>query len=247
MLNVQKHTLWDRAAGKLLSLSLSVCIITRNEEANLPRTLTSVSWADDVVVVDSGSNDRTCELATEFGAKVFLESWKGFSAQKNFAIQKATGDWILSLDADEEVSPELGSSIRQAIHRPDALDGYWMPRRNLFLGCWIKHGGFYPDAKLRLWRRGAGHFDDRAGHETAKVAGATATLKGDLIHHAYPTLVTYIEHMNRYSSLGAGQGSYAKPSSIPLYEFLMNVWLRPQMTFAYNYLIRGGFLDGREG
>ena len=115
-----------------------------------------MSWADEVVVVDSGSNDRTCELATEFGAKVFLESWKGFSAQKNFAIQKATGDWILSLDADEEVSPELASSIREAIHRPDALDGYWMPRRNLFLGRWIKHGGFYPDAKLRLWKRGAG-------------------------------------------------------------------------------------------
>lgn len=234
-------------AGKLLTLSISVCIITRNEEANLLRTLASVSWVDEVIIVDSGSTDRTCEIARGRGARVFVEEWKGFAAQKNSAIEKASSDWVLSLDADEEVSAELSESIRTATQASSAKEGYFLPRRNLFLGRWIKRGGFYPDAKLRLWKRGFGSFQERAVHETAKVSGSTATLQGDLIHYSYPTLEQFVEHMNRYSSLGAHQVLAQKPVSIPLHEFLMNVWARPVLTFAYNYLIRGGFLDGREG
>jgi glycosyltransferase involved in cell wall biosynthesis len=225
-----------------LPVTLSVAIITKNEEANIRRTLESVCWADEVVVVDSGSTDRTCAIAREIGAKVFIEDWKGFAAQKNSAIEKCTGDWILSLDADEEVSPDLGKEIRRALNEnPQAA--YWVNRRNCFLGRWIKHGGFYPDPKLRLFRRGKGRFEDRAVHETVKVESEIGNLHGDLIHHAYPTLSGYIEHMNSYSSLGAemavakGQGGFS----------ILNIVVRPLTTFIYNYFFRLGFLDGREG
>jgi glycosyltransferase involved in cell wall biosynthesis len=228
-------------------MSISVCIITFNEEANLPRTLASVRWADEIIVVDSGSTDRTCEIAREFGAKVFVEKWRGFAAQKNSALEKATCGWILSLDADEEVSAELAQKILNVIATSNPADGYLLPRRNLFLGRWMKHGGFYPDPKLRLWKRGLGHFEVRPVHENAIVKGVTATLDADLIHHAYPTLDGYIEHMNRYSSLGAELAVRKGQISGSLLAFLTNVLVRPQLTFLYNYILRLGFLDGREG
>ncbi len=128
---------------------------------------------------------------------------KGFAAQKNSALAKATGDWILSLDADEEVEPALADEIRKVLAANPSVAGFWIPRKNFFLGRWIKHGGFYPDPKLRLFRRGAGQFEDRLVHEDLRIDGTTASLKNNLLHYAYPTLESYIEHMNRYSSLGA--------------------------------------------
>jgi glycosyltransferase involved in cell wall biosynthesis len=274
-------------------MTLSVVIITFNEEANLGRTLESVQplVADgkgEIIVVDSGSTDRTVEIAKSYGAKVFAEEWKGYAAQKNSAIDKASGDWILSLDADEELERGTAGSIHLLTSRPDgftegelknmvraeggdsldavetvialeesldtkkaediplALSGYWFPRKNFFLGRWIKHGGFWPDPKLRLFRRGYGRIGTRAVHETMKVDGYTARLKsGALIHHSYPTLSDYIDHMNRYSSLGAEmviakRGGKVRFSAI-------NIVLRPLATFVYNYFFRLGFLDGREG
>jgi len=229
-------------------MSLSVCIITLNEEANLGRTLASaIGIADEVVIVDNGSIDRTLEIARSFGAKVkvYTEPWKGFAAQKNSAIGKATCEYVLSLDADEEVSPELAESIRRELAGAPAV-GYWLRRRNLFLGRWVRRGGFYPDPKLRLFRCDAGRFSERAVHETVELSAgreAMRTLQGDLIHHAYPTLTGYIDHMNRYSSLGAelaankGQGRH----------LVWNVVVRPAATFLYNYVFRLGFLDGQEG
>ena len=155
-------------------LSLSVVIITLNEEANLARTLASVAWADEIVVLDSGSTDRTREVAESFRAKFFVEPWKGFAAQKNSALEKATGDWILSLDADEEVEPALAEEIRAVLGANPSVAGFRIPRKNFFLGRWIKHGGFYPDPKLRLFRRGAGQFEDRLVHEDMRLDGATA-------------------------------------------------------------------------
>ena len=261
-------------------MTLSVVIITHNEEANLGRTLESVKplVADgkgEIIVVDSGSTDRTVEIAKSFGAKVFVEEWKGYAAQKNSAIEKAEGDWILSLDADEEVSCELTEEIIAALadqHRREHTQGvadattdlvkailqvqresgipltrftfgYWMPRKNFFLGRWIKRGGFWPDAKMRLFRRGAGQFEERAVHEDVRLDGPEGGLRGVLIHHSYPTLSDYIEHMNRYSSLGAemivarGKVRFS----------VINIVLRPLATFVYNYFFRLGFLDGREG
>jgi len=275
-------------------VQLSVVIITHNEEANIGRTLTSVQplvsdGKGEIIVVDSGSTDRTVEIAKSFGAKVFIEEWKGYATQKNSAIDKADGDWILSLDADESLESGTASAIHLLMSKPDglterepanlaraqggdsldtvelvmayeealegiplksaediplALSGYWLPRKNFFLGRWIKHGGFWPDPKLRLFRRGYGRFENRAVHETLKVDGYTARLKsGALLHHSYSTLSDYLDHMNRYSSLGAEM--VVAKGRVRFSVF--NIVVRPAATFLYNYFFRLGFLDGREG
>ncbi len=246
---------------------LSVVIITHNEEANIGRTLASVQplVADgkgEIIVVDSGSTDRTVEIARSYGAKVFIEEWKGYAAQKNSAIDKAEGEWILSLDADEEVDEELQGALRHYILGEtaqsirDGIDVYrksflattvtalQIRRKNYFLRRWIKHGGFWPDPKLRLFRRGYGRFEERAVHETLKADGYTARLKsGAILHHSYPTLADYIDHMNRYSSLGAEMAVASGRRGFSLF----NIVPRPLATFIYNYFLRLGFLDGREG
>ena len=242
---------------------LSVVIITHNEEANIGRTLASVQplVADgkgEIVVVDSGSTDRTIEIAKSFGAKVFVEEWKGYAAQKNSAIDKATGEWILSLDADEEISSTMLDFLRLVLfgqHKDEFADfrgGMIFPRRNSFLGRPLRHGGFYPDPKLRLFRRGHARFEDRAVHEDLQLESGTEynpclyyEMGGpiEIIHHCYPTLADYIDHMNRYSSLGAEMAVAKGRRSFRLF----NIVVRPLATFIYNYFFRLGFLDGREG
>ena len=254
-------------SGILTSVTLSVVIITHNEEANIGRTLASVQplvldGKGEIIVVDSGSSDRTVEIAKSFGTKVFVEEWKGYAAQKNSAVEKATGDWILSLDADEEVDEDLLAALRHYIlgesintvkdgvpnYRTSwfatTITGLLIRRQNYFLGRWIKHGGFWPDPKLRLFRRGAGKFADRAVHETLHVTGDVRLFPtGALLHHSYPTLTDYVDHMNRYSSLGAEM--IAANGRVRFSVF--NMVLRPAATFIYNYFVRLGFLDGREG
>ena len=226
---------------------LSVAIITLNEEQNISRTLTSVQWADEMIVVDSGSTDRTADIARSFGAQVIEHPWQGFAAQKNFAISLCSGAWTLTLDADEELSPELQHEIQTLLASNPTTDAFYLRRRNLFLGRWIKRGSFYPDAKLRLFRRGAAKFEDRPVHETITFTGPTATLHHDLIHHAYPTLSTYIEHMDRYSTLGAEVLIKKGRTSASPFAFAWDVLLLPVLSFKWNYIARGGFLDGREG
>jgi glycosyltransferase involved in cell wall biosynthesis len=227
--------------------TLSVALITRNEAANLPRTLVSVRWAAEIVVVDSGSTDATLAVARDAGARVFEESWKGFAAQKNSAIAHATGDWILSLDADEEVGAELAREIQGLLAGEPAFSAYRIPRLNHFLGRPLRHGGYWPDPKLRLFRRGAARFADRPVHETMTAAGPVGQLRGPFIHHCYPTLSDYIEHMNRYSSIAAQAlvDSGRAGSSWPWLAW--NALLDPAATFLYNYVFRLGFLDGRAG
>src|SRR4029077_11411082 len=209
---------------------LSVVIITHNEEANIGRTLASVQplVADgkgEIILGDSGSTDRTIEIAKSFGAEVFIEEWKGFAAQKNSAIDKATGDWILSLDADEEVSNDLSTEVLELLvlqpgkvvqklssrgafdswielkddlyvtfedQREGGLTGIEIPRKNFFLGRWIRRGGFYPDRKLRLFKKGSALFENRKVHEDAHTEGFTVRLRGPILHHSYPTLSDYI-------------------------------------------------------
>ncbi len=191
-------------------MNLSVAIITYNEETNIARTLRSViDVADEIVIVDSGSTDLTMEIAQEFGPKIkiFAEAWKGFAAQKNSAIEKCGGQWVLSLDADEELSDGLRSEIAQLILQehvtvvPDDTPGigepctvFSMARRNMFLGRWMRHGGFWPDRKIRLFQRGAAQFEERPVHESIHVSGPVGELQFPLHHHSYPTLVGYIEH-----------------------------------------------------
>jgi glycosyltransferase involved in cell wall biosynthesis len=269
-------------------VQLSVVLITHNEELNLARTLESVKplvrdGQGEIVLVDSGSTDRTVDIAKSFGSRVFVEPWKGYAGQKNSAIEKATGDWILSLDADEELDTHASKvicSLTSGIDRTSdgestnlgtgssedsldaiemvmaseeatekrvsaqALSGYWIVRRNEFLGQWIKHGGFWPDPKLRLFLRGRGRFEDRAVHETLIVNGPTGRLKhGAILHHCYPTLSDYIEHMNRYSSLSAEMAVAEGRTGFSI----INIAVRPLATFVYNYFFRLGFLDGRKG
>jgi glycosyltransferase involved in cell wall biosynthesis len=227
--------------------TLSVAIITCNEEANLERTLRSVAWADEIVVVDSGSNDGTETIARRFRSQFFCENWKGFAAQKNSALSKCTCDWILSLDADESLSEGLAQEMQTLLQGEPPLDGYALSRRNLFLGRWIRFGGFYPDRKLRLFRRGAAEFEASPVHETLRFAGKAGRLLGDLVHDAYPTLEAYIAHMDRYSTLGAGVAVGKGRSGVSLPSFAIHVVLNPLATFIYNYFFRAGFLDGREG
>jgi len=232
-------------------MTLSVAIVAMDEEANIGRTLASVGWADEIVLVDSGSKDRTCEIAREHGARVIVEPWRGYVAQKQYAIESCTKDWVLLLDADEEVSPGLAEEIRVAIASPNPARGYTLPRKNLFLGRWIRHGGFYPDPKLRLFRRGQGFVTGHDPHDRCELTPEvvrkgpqqTQQFKNALIHYTYPTLTLYLNHMNRYSSLGA-QLAVAKGHRS--FSFA-NIVLRPLATFVYNYFIRLGFLDGREG
>jgi glycosyltransferase involved in cell wall biosynthesis len=228
-------------------MTISVAIVAMDEEANIGRTLASVSWADEIVLVDSGSKDRTCEIAREHGARVTVEPWRGYIAQKQYAIDLCTKDWLLLLDADEEISPGLAEEIRAAIADPNAVSGYCLPRKNLFLGRWIRHGGFYPDPKLRLFRRGQGFVTGHDPHDRCElkpeVPPRTRHFRNAMVHYTYPNLSLYIGHMNRYSSLGA---ELAVAKGHRSFSFA-DIVLRPLAAFVYNYFVRLGFLDGREG
>lgn len=228
--------------------TLSVAMIAMNEEANLRRTLESVKWADEIVVVDSGSGDRTVEIAESFGAKTSYHAFGGHGEQKNVALDLCTRDWILLLDADEVLSPGLQAEIRQLLAGEPNFAAYSIPRLNLILGRWMRHGGFYPDLKLRLFRRGAARLSEGVGpHSTPQFTGPRGRLKHDMLHYAYPDFNVYLEHMNRYSSEIAlllekrGRRSRSWPA------FAWNTVLNPVATFVYNYFFRLGFLDGREG
>lgn len=224
---------------------LSVTIITFNEESNIGRTLESVKWADEIVVVDSGSTDKTVDICRQYTEHVIHQDWLGFAKQKNFAIDKATGEWILSLDADEPIEEMLAEEIRDIITSPTAFDGYYIPRKTFFLGKQIRHGGWYPDYNLRLFRKNKGRFEERAVHEAIKVQGTAGRTGYAIKHFAYPDLTSYMSSINKYSSLAVdvmvkkGIGIF-KTSSV-------NILLRPLFTFLLRYIFRLGFLDGKHG
>jgi glycosyltransferase involved in cell wall biosynthesis len=231
-----------------LRKTLSIAMIAMNEEANLPRTLESVKWADEIIVVDSGSRDRTIEIAESFGARTSYHAFGGHGEQKNVALDLCTSDWILLLDADEVLTPELQSQIRDLLAGNPKFDAYWIPRLNLYFGRWIRHGGFYPDHKLRLFKRGAARLSEGVGpHSTPQHNGPKGTLKADMLHYAYPTMGIYLEHMDRYSSEIAQLLHKRGKVSRTLPAFLWNTVLNPAATFVYNYFFRLGFLDRREG
>ncbi|MBW4037662.1 MAG: glycosyltransferase family 2 protein [Acidobacteria bacterium] len=229
-------------------MTLSVAMITMNEEANLPRTLDSVRFAAEIVIVDSFSTDRTLDIARTYNAKIFVEPFKGHGGQKNSAIDKCTSDWILLLDADEVLSEALQQSILTLLHSAPPHNAYWVNRSNNIFGRWMKYGGLYPDRKLRLFRRGAARMTNEASpHSTPSHDGSTGKLSGDLLHYAYPTLQVYLEHMSRYSNEMAHLAVERGKTSRSPFSFCRNVVLNPIATFCYNYIVRLGFLDGREG
>jgi glycosyltransferase involved in cell wall biosynthesis len=232
---------------------LSVAIVACNEAANIRRTLDSITAAngitvDEIVFVDSGSTDGTLEVAQEFGATIFHESWKGYGPQVNSALDHCTQPWILNLDADEVLTPALAAEIQSLLASTPAFDGYTVPRLNLIFGRWMRHGGLYPDRKLRLFRKGFARLEeDTEPHATPKPIGPTGALRGDLLHYQYPTLPLYKEHMRRYSAASVPlMLRRGKTSANPL-AYIANTIFNPILTFLYNYIVRGGFLDGREG
>ena len=227
--------------------TLSVAIVTQDEEINLERTLDTIKWADEIVIVDSGSSDHTEEVARRFNARFYDEEWNGFPAQKNSAIEKCTCDWVLSLNADEAVSDSLAKEVWQVLHDESALDGYAVPRRNLFLGRLMRFGGFSRSPKLRIFRRGSAEFEPSRSHERLHFVGKAGLLKGYLVHYGYLSLYAYIEHMDSYNAPGAVPAADSSKPNLDILSFIGNALLNPLATFLYNYFLRLGFLDGREG
>lgn len=220
---------------------ISAIIITRDEEANIRECLASLTWVDEVVVVDGGSTDRTREICREFGARVYCHDWPGFGPQKNRALAYATGDWVLSIDADERVPPPLREEILAAL-RGDGPPAYEMPRLSWYCGRFIRHAGWRPDYVLRLFRRDQGGFSNDLVHERVVVAGRPGRLGNDLIHYSFRDLEQVLNVVNRYSSLGAAQKFAAGERSGLLKAVARGLW-----GCFFSYVIKAGFLDGRQG
>jgi len=233
------------------NLSLSVVIITLNEGRNIGRCLKSLRFSGkvfakpEVIVVDAQSQDPTTAIARKLGAKVFVRPWKGYSDQKNWALAKCRGEWILSLDADEELRPELIREIERKVREtPAGVDGYFIKRRAFFLGKWIRHCGWWPDAQLRLIRKGSGKFTDEPVHEGLEVRGKTLDLDEPMNHYSYDTIRQYLKKMNRYSDLYLlDVARKEKKKAFWMYY----VTLAPLLTFLRMYISRGGILDGWHG
>ncbi|MEE8300654.1 MAG: glycosyltransferase family 2 protein, partial [Desulfatiglandales bacterium] len=206
--------------------------------------LESSKWADEIIVVDSMSQDRTAEIAREYTDKVYQQAWPGYVEQKNFALSKAKGNWILSIDADEEISQGLKDEIRREIEKEDAKDGYRIPRLSFYQGRWIKHSGFYPDRQLRLFRRNRGHWIGKRVHERVHVNGEIGLLKNDLLHYPYEGIISgQLQAVDRFSGLLAedmfeeGRRHYS----------LLLLLLRPPLKFMEVYFFKLGLLDGLAG
>lgn len=223
-------------------MRLSVIIITRNEAANIEACIRSVAFADEIVVLDSGSDDATVELARASGARVTTATdWPGFGPQKNRALALASGEWVLSLDADERVTPELAAEIQTVLAAP-AHDAYDIPRLSSFCGRYIRHSGWWPDRVVRLFRRGTARFSDAAVHEKVVSDGPVGRIRAHMLHHTYPDLSSALRKMDRYSS-DAAAAMYARGKRATLASALGHgTW-----TFIRIYLVRRGFLDGRHG
>jgi glycosyltransferase involved in cell wall biosynthesis len=222
-------------------LALSLVVITRDAGAQLEACLGSAAFADEAVVVDSGSRDDTVEIARRSGARVVAQEWLGFGPQKNFAVAQATHDWVLCLDADERVSPELARAIRDAMQNPQ-YKAYTMPRRNRFLGRWLAHGEGYPDWNLRLFDRRHGRWSDDEVHERVLSDGTVGRLEGDLLHASAESLDAYLAKQNRYTTLQAA-AMHARGERFSVARLVFS----PLLRFLRFYVLRGGFLDGAAG
>ncbi|WP_298864445.1 glycosyltransferase family 2 protein [uncultured Gimesia sp.] len=223
-------------------MSLSVIIIVKNEEASIRECLASVVWADEIIVLDSGSTDQTISICKEYTDKVHETDWPGFGPQKNRALQYATKDWVLSIDADERISYDLQTEIKRIIQVPGRYDAYTMPRRSNYCGRYMKHSGWWPDRVVRLFCRGKAQFSDDLVHERIIVNGKIGKLREPIIHESLLTLEQILNTMNSYSSAGAKMMAEEKQTAGLTKAILHGLW-----TFLRTYIFRAGFLDGREG
>lgn len=226
-----------------MTRTVSVIIITKNEEQNIAQCLESVSWADEIVVIDAESTDQTVAFARRFTQHVFVEPWKGFSAAKSLALSRATSEWILWIDADERVTPELALEIQEMLRKDSGFfDGFRIARRAYFLGKWIRHCGWYPGYVLRLFRKSHARFSNSSVHESVLLEGSLGTLRNDLLHFTDNDLDHYFVKYNNYTTLAAqdllGQGRDAG---------LIDLFIRPLIAFLKMYVVKLGFLDGLHG
>lgn len=234
-------------------IPFTACLITRNEERNLPDALASVGFADEIVVIDSHSTDTTREIAAAFRGRgldgreveprVIERDWPGHVEQKNFAIDQASHDWVLAVDADERVSPELRREIDEALSRdpPDA-DGYTMPRKTHYLGRWILRGGWYPDRKLRLFRRTRGRWGGTNPHDHLRVDGVVKDFRGDLYHYSYRGMADHIRTINSFTDIAAREKAKGRVR-FPVLRML----LQPPCKFFKMFFLKQGFREGRAG
>lgn len=223
-------------------MKISAAIITFNEERNIARVIESLRCCDEILVLDSGSNDRTAEIAKKLGARVEEASWHGYAAQKNIAAELATHDWILSLDADESLSEALEAEIWHIKKNGPVFDGYTMPRLAQYLGRWILHSGWYPDRKVRLFDRRKAKWVGEFVHESVKVDGRVGHLKSNLLHFTCNSLSEHLRSMDSYTTLAA-QEMVSRGEVANLARLLID----PPWTFLRTYVIKLGFLDGAEG
>jgi glycosyltransferase involved in cell wall biosynthesis len=222
---------------------LSVCIICYNEARNIRRCLESVAWADEIIVVDSLSSDITVEIAREYTDFVFQRAWTGYADQKNHALSKAHGDWVLSLDADETIPLQLKEEILTEIARPRTKDGYRIPRRSFYQGRWIAHSGYYPDLQLRLFRRKKARWVGGRVHERVEITGALGELKNDILHYPYKGVISgQLRTVDNFSDLMAADLYDRGKRFHPL--LLLS---RPFFKFLEVYFLKKGFLDGVPG
>ncbi len=223
-------------------MKISAAIITFNEERNVARVIESLRCCDEILVLDSGSNDRTVEIATKLGARVVEASWHGYAAQKNIAAELAAHDWVLALDADESLSEALEAEIWQIKKSGPTFDGYTVPRLAQYLGRWILHSGWYPDRKVRLFDRRKAKWVGEFIHESVTVDGAVGHLKSNLLHFTCNSLSEHVRSMDRYTTLAA-QEMVSREKNLGFSRLLFD----PPWTFLRTYVLKLGFLDGAEG
>ncbi len=222
--------------------TLGVAMITKNASAHLAASLAAVSWAERLVVLDSGSSDNTLEIARDFGAQIHATTdWPGFGPQKNRCLDLLDADWILALDADEVLTPELAEEIRRAIQAPKS-DVYALPRLSNYCGRWMHHSGWYPDFVPRLFKRGAARYSDDLVHERLIFSGKAVQLQNHLLHYSFDDLSQVLAKIDSYSSAGAQQRLARGEDSGLLKAVGKGLW-----TFIRSYILKRGFLDGREG
>jgi glycosyltransferase involved in cell wall biosynthesis len=220
---------------------ISAIIICKDEEKNIDDCIKSISWCDEIIITDSGSTDKTIEIAKKYTDKIFFNEWRGFSQQRKFALTKASNDWVFVLDADERCTNELAEEIRNILSDKARAKGFFIPRKSFFLSKWIKHCGWYPDYKLRLFDKNFVKISDRLVHEGYEVNGETAKLKNDLFHYTVTSISEFMDKINHYSTLSAREKSSKQNISF-LYLFFI-----PGFEFTKKFIFQAGFLDGING
>ncbi|MEO8666828.1 MAG: glycosyltransferase family 2 protein [Ignavibacteria bacterium] len=221
---------------------VSALIICKNEEKNIEECIKSVLWCDEIVLIDSFSIDRTISIAEKYSPKIFQNEWKGFAVQRKFGLTKATNEWVLAIDADERCSKELEEEIRSLMKKEKISEnGFEIPRKSFFLNKWIKHGGWYPNYQLRLFRRDLAELTERLVHESYFVKGQISRLKNDILHYTVTSIAEYVNKVNTYSDLSAAEKTGRKKIKF------LDIFIMPRIAFIQQFLLKGNFLDGTEG